>query len=75
VTVPAALVFALLPGTLPRGWGRVVNVSSGIAANPGFMIGGNAYATTKAAPEAHTLNLRQLTGPDNGRIWDVRDRA
>jgi len=138
VTVPAALAFALLPGMLSRGWGRVVNVSSGIAANPGFMIGGNAYATTKAALEAHTLNLaaeldgsgvtanvyrpgsvdtamqawirdngkdrvadathqnflrnhdqgtlispedsaavllRQLTGPDNGRIWDVRDRA
>jgi NAD(P)-dependent dehydrogenase (short-subunit alcohol dehydrogenase family) len=30
---------------------------SGIAANPAGMIGGNAYATTKAALEAHTINL------------------
>jgi NAD(P)-dependent dehydrogenase (short-subunit alcohol dehydrogenase family) len=137
VTVPAALAFALLPGMLARGWGRVVNVSSGIVANPGFMIGANAYATSKAGLEAHTLNLaaeldgsgvtanvyrpgsvdtamqewirdngkdrlrdsthrtflsnheqgslispedsaavllRQLTGTDNGRIWDVHDR-
>jgi NAD(P)-dependent dehydrogenase (short-subunit alcohol dehydrogenase family) len=35
----------------------VVNVSSGIAAHPSGMIGGNAYATSKAALEAHTLNL------------------
>jgi NAD(P)-dependent dehydrogenase (short-subunit alcohol dehydrogenase family) len=137
VTVPAALAFALLPGMLARGWGRVVNISSGIAASPGAMIGANAYATTKAALEAHTLNLaaeldgsgvtanvyrpgmvdtamqtwvrdngkgrlgdathqnflraheqgalispeesaaallRRLTSPDNGQIWDVRDR-
>lgn len=57
VTAPATLAFALLPSMLTRGWGRIVNVSSGIVANPGFMIGGNAYATTKAALEAHTLNL------------------
>ena len=42
---------------LDSGWGRVVNVSSGIAAYPAGMIGGNAYATTKAALEAHTVNL------------------
>ncbi len=40
-----------------RGWGRIVNVSSGIAAHPETMIGGNSYATTKAALEAHTVNL------------------
>jgi NAD(P)-dependent dehydrogenase (short-subunit alcohol dehydrogenase family) len=39
------------------GWGRVVNVSSGIAANPADMVRGNAYAATKAALEAHTVNL------------------
>ncbi len=39
------------------GWGRIVNVSSGIAAHPEAMVGGNAYAATKAALEAHTLNL------------------
>jgi NAD(P)-dependent dehydrogenase (short-subunit alcohol dehydrogenase family) len=57
VTAPAELAFALLPGMLQRGRGGIVNVSSGIVANPGFMIGANAYATTKAALEAHTLNL------------------
>jgi len=39
------------------GWGRIVNVSSAIVANPGFMIRGNAYAATKAALEAHGRNL------------------
>ena len=48
---------ALLPSMLEQGWGRIVNISSGIAANPAGMIGGNAYAATKAALEAHTINL------------------
>ncbi len=51
------LTLALLPGMLERKWGRIINVSSGIAARPDAMIGGNAYATSKAALEAHTLNL------------------
>jgi 3-oxoacyl-[acyl-carrier protein] reductase len=53
----AALSFSLLPAMLERGWGRIVNVSSAIAEHPGAMIGANAYATGKAALEAHTLNL------------------
>jgi NAD(P)-dependent dehydrogenase (short-subunit alcohol dehydrogenase family) len=57
VVAPAALTAAVLPGMLDAGWGRVVNVSSGIAANPAGMVRGNAYATTKAALEAHTVNL------------------
>jgi NAD(P)-dependent dehydrogenase (short-subunit alcohol dehydrogenase family) len=63
VVAPAALTAAVLPGMLKAGWGRVVNVSSGIAASPAGMIRGNAYATTKAALEAHTVNLAaELSG-------------
>jgi len=54
VTVLTSLV---LPGMLTGGWGRIVNISSGIAEHPAAMIGGNVYAATKAALEAHTINL------------------
>lgn len=57
VTAVARLSFLCLPDMLERGWGRVVNISSGIAARPQGMIGANAYATSKAALEAHTLSL------------------
>ena len=57
VVAPAALAAAVLPGMLDARWGRVVNVSSAIAADPAGRIRGNAYATTKAALEAHTVNL------------------
>jgi NAD(P)-dependent dehydrogenase (short-subunit alcohol dehydrogenase family) len=57
VVAPAALTAAVLPGMLDAGWGRIVNISSAIAANPAGMVRGNAYATTKAALEAHTVNL------------------
>ena len=53
----AALSFASLPAMLAGGWGRIVNVSSGIVCHPEVMIGGNAYAAGKAALEAHTINL------------------
>ncbi len=63
VIAPAALTAAVLPGMLDAGWGRVVNVSSGIVASPAGMVRGNAYAATKAALEAHTVNLAaELTG-------------
>ena len=57
VVAPAALAAAVLPGMLDARWGRVVNISSAIAAYPAGMVRGNAYATTKAALEAHTVNL------------------
>lgn len=57
VTAVARLSFALLPAMLEQRWGRIVNVSSGIAAHPDGMLRANAYATSKAALEAHTLNL------------------
>lgn len=54
---PAALSALLLPAMLDAGWGRIVNVSSGVVARPGSMRGGNVYAAGKAGLEAHTLNL------------------
>lgn len=57
VVAPAALTAAVLPAMLDAGWGRVVNISSGIVSNPAGMVRGNAYASTKAALEAHTVNL------------------
>jgi len=63
LTAAATLTFAVLPGMIERNWGRVVNVSSGVAAHPGFMVGGNAYTTGKVALEAHTVNLAaELSG-------------
>ena len=57
VTAVATLSLALLPGMLERGWGRVVNLSSGVAVVPEFMVGANAYTTSKYAVEGHTRNL------------------
>lgn len=54
---PMQLTLSLLPGMLDGQWGRIVNVSSGIVARKEGMVGGNAYTTSKAALEAHTLNL------------------
>lgn len=57
VIAPATLSLALLPAMIARKWGRIVNVSSSIAAHPNAVIGMNAYAASKAALEAHTVNL------------------
>jgi NAD(P)-dependent dehydrogenase (short-subunit alcohol dehydrogenase family) len=57
VVAPAALTAAVLTGMLDAGWGRVVNISSGIVANAVGMVRGNAYVATKAALEAHTVSL------------------
>lgn len=57
VVAPAALTAVVVPGMLDAGWGRIVNVSSAVVANPFGMVRGNAYAATKAALEAHTVNL------------------
>ncbi|MGH3219569.1 MAG: SDR family NAD(P)-dependent oxidoreductase [Streptosporangiaceae bacterium] len=58
VIAPAGLTAAVLPGMLEAGWGRIVNVSSAIAARPDAMVRFNACAAaTKAALEARTVNL------------------
>jgi NAD(P)-dependent dehydrogenase (short-subunit alcohol dehydrogenase family) len=57
VIAVANLSFLLLPSMIANKWGRIVNVSSGIAAHPASMPRANAYATSKAALEAHTVNL------------------
>jgi NAD(P)-dependent dehydrogenase (short-subunit alcohol dehydrogenase family) len=57
VTAVIALSGLTLPGMIERRWGRIVNVSSGIAQNPTGMVGGTVYAASKAALEAHTINL------------------
>jgi NAD(P)-dependent dehydrogenase (short-subunit alcohol dehydrogenase family) len=57
VAAPVQLSLTFLPSMLERRWGRIVNVSTGIVERPGATVGLNAYAATKAALEAHTLNL------------------
>jgi 3-oxoacyl-[acyl-carrier protein] reductase len=57
VTAVIDLSAVVIPAMTAAGWGRIINVSSGIVANPGMMVGGTVYAASKAALEAHTLNL------------------
>lgn len=57
VLSPMLLAYGLIDQLTERGWGRIVNVSSGVVARPASMIGGNVYGTTKAAIEGHTVNL------------------
>ena len=54
---PVHLTVGLLPDMLRRQWGRIVNVTAKSAVTPSQLIGGNAYTSSKAALEAHTLNL------------------
>lgn len=87
VVAPVMLAARLLPAMVERGWGRIVNLSSGVVATPWGMVGANAYVTTKAAIEGHTLNLAaELRGTgvtanvyrpglvDTGMQQSIRDR-
>jgi NAD(P)-dependent dehydrogenase (short-subunit alcohol dehydrogenase family) len=57
VVAPILLAGAVAEGMRDRGWGRIVNVSSGVVARPGTMPGGGVYAATKAALEAQTVSM------------------
>ena len=57
VIAPVVLSAMAIPSMRHRNWGRIVNVSSGVVADPRAMIGGNIYTFTKSALESHTLNL------------------
>jgi NAD(P)-dependent dehydrogenase (short-subunit alcohol dehydrogenase family) len=60
VDAPFHLTQAVLPSMLNRGWGRIVNVSSGIAAHPGAVVGMNAYA---APPRPHSRGIPSTWRP------------
>ena len=60
---PFALIRALGPGMRARGWGRIVNLSSGWGAFAEGMAGPVAYATSKAALNALTCASAQSLGP------------
>ncbi len=51
--VPAKLCDAFLPAMLKRNWGRIVNVTSGIADQPGLM----AYSCSKAALDRYVRDM------------------
>ena len=61
---PLALCRALVPGMLARGYGRVVNVSSGYGAFSRGLGPDTAYAISKAALNALTLKLAGEVGGD-----------
>ncbi len=50
------LIHACLPTMLSQDWGRILNISSGVATAPG-MSRGNAYTVSKAGLEIMTVNL------------------
>ena len=53
---PMRMTHALLPGMIERGYGRIVNISSGVAEMPGLP-SGNAYSVSKAGLEMFSRNL------------------
>ncbi|MEM6455890.1 MAG: SDR family NAD(P)-dependent oxidoreductase [Acidobacteriota bacterium] len=59
---PLALIQALAPGMQQRGYGRIVNVSSGWGSFGEGLEGPAAYAISKAALNAVTLSLAHTLG-------------
>jgi len=61
---PLVLCRGLVPGMVRRGYGRVVNVSSGYGAFSDGLPGDAAYSLSKAALNAMTLKLAGEAGRD-----------
>lgn len=59
-----------LPGMLDRGWGRIINVSSGAAR--GTTTGWSAYSAAKAGVEALTIVAAREVGDRGVRVNAVR---
>ena len=57
VAAPVRLSVAVLPGMLARGFGRILNVSTGAVGRASSGDPYNCYIASKAALEAHTLGL------------------
>jgi NAD(P)-dependent dehydrogenase (short-subunit alcohol dehydrogenase family) len=62
IASPFALIQALGRGMRERGWGRIVNVSSGWGAFAEGLGGPTAYSVTKAALNALTVSAAQALG-------------
>ncbi|MEO1020622.1 MAG: SDR family NAD(P)-dependent oxidoreductase [Pseudomonadota bacterium] len=60
---PLALIQALGPGMKGRGWGRIVNLSSGWGSFDERLTGPAAYSISKAALNAVTVTSAQALGP------------
>ncbi len=60
---PFALIRVLGPGMRERGWGRIVNVSSGLGTFADGLVGPAAYSISKATLNAVTVSTARALGP------------
>ena len=60
---PFALIRALAPGMVDRGWGRIVNLSSGWGSFNEGLEGPTAYSVSKATLNALTHSVARALGP------------
>ena len=57
------MMHAVLPGMVERGWGRVVQVSSGSGSVPSRGLGGSMYGAGKAGIEGAVRHIAMEVGP------------